>query len=239
MESDLKSYLLPSDCINSDDPRIIKQAQTLVKGLNTDTERAIALYYFVRDSFYYNPYTASVEIETLRATHVLAAGQGWCVSKAVLLAALCRAAGIPAKLGFADVVNHLSTEKLRQTMSTEVFYFHGYCSIYLNQKWVKATPAFNLSLCEKFKLLPLEFNGVDDSLYHRFDQEGNRHMEYIRERGEYLDVPIADMRAVFAEHYPNLQGATGSQDSTKESGHKNLSTQWQDEVDQEMNLSTS
>ncbi|MFT4630585.1 MAG: transglutaminase-like putative cysteine protease [Arenicella sp.] len=239
MESDLKSYLLPSDCINSDDPRIIKQTQTLVEGLNTDTERAIALYYFVRDSFYYNPYTASIEIETLRATHVLATGEGWCVSKAVLLAALCRAAGIPAKLGFADVVNHLSTEKLRQTMSTDVFYFHGYCSIYLNEKWVKATPAFNLSLCEKFKLLPLEFNGVDDSLYHRFDQEGNRHMEYIRERGEYLDVPIADMRAVFAEHYPDLQGETDSQGSTKASEHKNLATQWQDEVDQEMNLSTS
>jgi transglutaminase-like putative cysteine protease len=239
MESDLKSYLLPSDCINSDDPRIIEQAETLVEGLNTGTERAIALYYFVRDSFYYNPYTASVEIETLRATHVLATGEGWCVSKAVLLAALCRAAGIPAKLGFADVVNHLSTEKLRQTMTTDVFYFHGYCSIYSNEKWVKATPAFNLSLCEKFKLLPLEFNGVDDSLYHRFDQEGNRHMEYIRERGEYLDVPIADMRAVFAEHYPDLQDEADSQDSTKASEHKNLATQWQDEVDQEMNLSTS
>ncbi|MFT7525626.1 MAG: transglutaminase-like putative cysteine protease [Arenicella sp.] len=239
MKPDLEHYLAASDCIDSDDPRIIKQAQALVQGLDTDIERALALYYFVRDSFYYNPYTASVDVETLRATHVLATGEGWCVSKAVLLAALCRATGLPARLGFADVVNHLSTEKLRQTMSTDVFYFHGYCSIYLNDQWVKATPAFNLSLCEKFKLLPLEFNGVDDSLYHRFDQEGNRHMEYIRERGEYLDVPIDDMRAVFAVHYPDLQGEADRQDSTKASEHKNLATQWQDEVDQEMNLSIS
>lgn len=239
MKSDPKNYLAPSTCIDSDDPRIIKQAQALTEGLGTDIERAIALYYFVRDSFYYNPYTASVEVETLRATHVLAIGEGWCVSKAVLLAALCRAIGLPARLGFADVVNHLSTEKLRQTMSTDVFYFHGYCSIYLNDQWVKATPAFNLSLCEKFKLLPLEFNGLEDSLYHPFDQDGNRHMEYIHERGEYLDVPIEDMRAVFAEHYPDMPSDTDSQGPTTESGHTDLATQWQTEVDQEMNLSNS
>lgn len=239
MKPDLEHYLAASDCIDSDDPRIIKQAQALVEGLDTDIERAIALYYFVRDSFYYNPYTASVDVETLRATHVLATGEGWCVSKAVLLAALCRASGLPARLGFADVVNHLSTEKLRQTMSTDVFYFHGYCSIYLNDQWVKATPAFNLSLCEKFKLLPLEFNGLEDSLYHRFDQHGNRHMEYIRERGEYLDVPIDDMRAVFAEHYPHIPSDTDSQGSTAQSDDKDLAAQWQCEVDQETNPSTS
>jgi transglutaminase-like putative cysteine protease len=237
MRSDPKNYLNSSPCVDSDDPRIIKQAQTLTEGLDTDIERAIALYYFVRDSFFYNPYTASVEVETLRATHVLAKGEGWCVSKAVLLAALCRAIGLPARLGFADVVNHLSTQKLRQTMSTDVFYFHGYCSIYLNNQWVKATPAFNLSLCEKFKLLPLEFNGIEDSLYHPFDQDGNRHMEYLRERGEHLDVPLDEMRAVFAEHYPEMQSDTDSQGPTAESDHEDLATQWQAEVDLEVTLS--
>ena len=236
MRSDPKNYLNSSPCVDSDDPRIIKQAQTLTEGLDTDIERAIALYYFVRDSFFYNPYTASVEVETLRATHVLAKGEGWCVSKAVLLAALCRAIGLPARLGFADVVNHLSTQKLRQTMSTDVFYFHGYCSIYLNNQWVKATPAFNLSLCEKFKLLPLEFNGIEDSLYHSFDQHGNRHMEYLRERGEHLDVPLDEMRAVFAEHYPEMQSDTDSQGPTAESDHEDLATQWQAEVDLEVTL---
>lgn len=239
MQPDLKNYLASSACVNSNDPRIIEQAQVLTEGLDGDIAQAVALYYFVRDSFYYNPYTASVEVETLQATHVLATGDGWCVSKAVLLAALCRAVGLPARLGFADVVNHLSTAKLRQTMSTDVFYFHGYCSIYLNDQWVKATPAFNLSMCEKFKLLPLEFNGLEDSLYHPFDKDGNRHMEYLRERGEHLDVPIEEMRAVFSEHYPDMQADSDSQDCVVQSSNQDLATRWQIEVDEEVNLTSN
>ena len=89
-------------------------------------------------------------------------------------------------------------------MQTDVFYFHGYTSIYLNDRWVKATPAFNIELCEKFGLRPLEFDGLEDSLYHEFDVAGNRHMEYINERGEYLEPPISEMIALFREHYPQM-----------------------------------
>lgn len=76
--------------------------------------------------------------------------------------------------------------------------------MYLAGRWVKATPAFNLSLCEKFGFLPLEFDGRHDSIYHPFDREGRRHMEYVNERGEYDDVPLAAMLATFAEAYPEL-----------------------------------
>jgi len=89
-------------------------------------------------------------------------------------------------------------------MSTDLFYYHGYTSIYLNDKWVKATPAFNIELCEKFGLHPLEFNGLQDSLYHEFDTAGNKHMEYVRDRGEFVDVPFEEMMAVFREHYPGI-----------------------------------
>jgi transglutaminase-like putative cysteine protease len=132
------------------------------------------------------------------------------VPKAILLAALCRAAGIPACLGYADVRNHLSTARLRQAMQTDVFYFHGYTSIYLEEQWVKATPAFNVELCDKFGLHPLEFNGREDSLYHEFDVAGNRHMEYINERGEYIEPPIEEMLELFSKHYPGMVAAGGS-----------------------------
>jgi transglutaminase-like putative cysteine protease len=142
----------------------------------------------------------------MRASATLEAGRGWCVSKAVLLAAACRSVGIPARLGFADVRNHLSTARLREHMQTEIFYWHGYTVILVDEdaRWVKATPAFNVELCEKFGFLPLDFDGENDSLYHPFDREGRQHMEYVNERGEFNDVPLDDLIATFSEKYPSL-----------------------------------
>jgi hypothetical protein len=135
----------------------------------------------------------------MRASTVLANGYGWCVPKAVLLAAVCRAAGIPARLGFADVCNHLSTARMRQSMETPVFYWHGYTDIWIDGAWRKATPAFNLSLCEKFGLKPLDFDGRSDSIYHPFDLAGNRHMEYLHQRGSFDDLPLGKHRQAFVQ----------------------------------------
>jgi transglutaminase-like putative cysteine protease len=197
-------FLGPGACIDSDAPAIAGLAARLVDSAASPRAAAVRLYYHVRDTVRYNPYAVNLSVEGLRASTTLAAGQGWCVPKAVLLAALCRAVGIPARLGFADVVNHLSTQRMREAMQTDVFYFHGYCSLQIDGRWVKATPAFNRSLCERFDLLPLEFDGSEDSLYHPFDRHGQRHMEYVNERGEYADVPLAAMREVFSREYPGL-----------------------------------
>jgi transglutaminase-like putative cysteine protease len=205
--------LAASICINSDHPTVISLARTLTDAARSDVENACALYYWTRDQIRYNPYGISPTAESLSASNTIAAGEGWCVPKSVLLAALCRAIGIPACVGFADVRNHLSTERLREHMATDVFYFHGYTSIFLNDKWVKATPAFNVELCEKFGLHPLEFDGSSDSLYHEFDTSGNRHMEYLNDRGEYVDVPFAEMMALFDEHYP---GMVPAEDASRE-----------------------
>ena len=177
--------------------------EDVVAGVEEDTQRAVAVYYAIRDGILYDPYSADISVAGLKATTVLEEKRGWCVSKAILLAACCRALGIPARLGYADVLNHLSTEKLRQRMKTNVFYWHGYTALYLDDRWVKATPAFNIELCEKFGLKPLEFNGRDDSIYHAFDQAGNRHMEYLHDRGQFLEPPIEAMRRTFDEHYPD------------------------------------
>ena len=176
--------------------------EDVVAGVEEDTKRAVAVYYAIRDGILYDPYSADISVAGLKATTVLEERRGWCVSKAILLAACCRALGIPARLGYADVLNHLSTEKLRQRMKTNVFYWHGYTALYLDERWVKATPAFNIELCEKFGLKPLEFNGRDDSIYHAFDQAGNRHMEYLHDRGQFLEPPIEAMRRTFDEYYP-------------------------------------
>lgn len=226
MDSDFSVYLAPGACIDSDHPAIVELARSLVRADADQRHNAIELYYWVRDEIRYNPYNLGLALEDQKASRTLAAGQGWCVTKAILLSALCRATGIPARLGFADVRNHLSTQRLRDTMDTDIFYFHGYSSLFLEGKWVKATPAFNLSLCEKFRLKPLEFDGQEDSIYHPFDELGNRHMEYVNERGEFAELPFDEMMAVFRDKYPYMF-------EHLEPGNGLASDQWDRDVEQE------
>jgi hypothetical protein len=56
-------------------------------------------------------------------------------------------------------------------------------------------------------LLPLAFDGVHDSLYHPYDRVGNQHMSYVNERGSFDDLPLAQIRAAFAETYPGMTAA--------------------------------
>ncbi|MCP5164396.1 MAG: transglutaminase family protein [Pseudomonadales bacterium] len=207
-------YLQPGRFIDSNHPAIVELAGSVTDATADDIDNAVALYYRVRDGLRYDPYQIGMTADDYLASAALASGRGWCVPKALVLAALCRAAGIPARVGYADVRNHLSTERLRQAMGTDVFYFHGYTSLYLQGRWVKATPAFNIELCEKFGLRPLEFNGREDSLYHEFDLAGHRHMEYLNDRGEYPDLPFEEMMAVMREHYPGILGGRATAGDT-------------------------
>jgi transglutaminase-like putative cysteine protease len=216
-------HLAATPCIDSDHPAVIGFARTHARGAS-DRERAVALYRAVRDGLRYDPYRMDLSTRGMKASTALAQGFGWCVPKAVVLAAVARAAGIPARLGFADVRNHLSTQKLRQTMQTDVFAWHGYTELWLDGAWRKATPAFNQSLCEKFGLLPLEFDGVHDSLYHPFDRAGQRHMEYVAERGSFDDLPLAQITADFQRIYPGLLagGATTTGDFAAEAARETV-----------------
>lgn len=186
--------------IDSDHPAVVAFAREYAQG-SDQREQAAGLYLAVRDGFRYDPYRIDLSDLGMRASTVLQQGYGWCVPKAVLLTAACRAVGIPARLGFADVRNHLSTARMRETMATDVFMWHGYADIWLNGGWVKATPAFNIELCERFGLLPLAFDGHADSIYHPFDRAGNRHMEYVRQRGTFDEVPLAQINEDFRRVY--------------------------------------
>lgn len=191
--------------IDSDHPHVVAFAHQHAR--STDVrERAISLYLAVRDGFRYDPYRIDLTPQHMRASSVLSKGYGWCVPKAALLAAVCRAVGIPARVGYADVRNHLSTERLRQALKTDVFVWHGYTDIWLDGQWLKATPAFNIELCDRFGLLPLVFDGRADSIYHPFDRAGNQHMEYVRQRGAFDDMPLDQIVADFATTYPGLGG---------------------------------
>jgi transglutaminase-like putative cysteine protease len=204
-------YLNPTWFVDSDSQAIVDFAQRAVADATDPIDRACRLYYAVRDEIRYTAYGLKLEREHFRASAVLEAGHGWCVTKGCLLAATARAAGLPCRMGYADVRNHLATEKLLKWIGTDIFYFHGYNEFWLEGRWVKATVAFNQSLCEKAGLLPLEFDGVHDSIYHPFDQQGRRHMEYLHERGTRGDIPYDEILTTFATYYPHMGQANSDQ----------------------------
>jgi transglutaminase-like putative cysteine protease len=203
--------LQPAAMVDSDHPEVIAFAREHARGAD-DRERAVSLFYAVRDQLRYDPYRVDLSVPGMKGSTALVQGYGWCVPKAAALAAVCRAAGIPARVGYADVRNHLSTERLRQNMGSDLFVWHGYTDIWLDGQWLKATPAFNIELCDRFGLLPLEFDGRADSIYHPFDKAGNRHMEYVTMHGAFDDVPLQQIVDAFALHYPKMPLEKSAQD---------------------------
>ena len=199
----MEEYLRPTFYIDSDHPDIVEFSSRNTRAEHSAVQNAVRLYYAVRDDVRYNPYAISPDRADMKASAVLKLGEGYCVAKAVLLAACLRCIGIPARLGFADVKNHLTTGRLQARMGTDVFIWHGYTDMYLEDKWVKATPAFNLSLCETFGVKPLEFDGKTDSVFHPFDVNGNRHMEYLKDYGRFADLPWERITTDFIATYPN------------------------------------
>jgi transglutaminase-like putative cysteine protease len=216
----MDEYLKPTKFIDTDHPSVAKFTVESLGSISGQREKAVRLYYAVRDGIRYDPYLFLLSEEGLRASTTLSNGRAWCVPKAILLAACCRAAGIPARLGFADVRNHLSTERMRKLMKTDVFLWHGYTSILLDGVWVKATPAFNRELCEKFRLRTLDWDGRSDAIYHPFDLDGKKHMEYLAYRGEFADLPYEKIIETFTREYASTmsweEGADFDKDVEKE-----------------------
>ena len=196
-----EKYLKPTEFIDSDSPEVRAFAQEAIGGVTAPREKAIRLFYAVRDGIYYDPYRIEASRSAFKASTILRQGYGYCVTKAVVLAAVLRAEGIPCKLHFADVRNHLSTERLKKMMQTDTFYYHGYNDIWLDGRWIKVTPTFNLSLCKKFRVKPLDFDGINDAIFHTCDLEGRRHMEYVTDHGSFADLPYDEIINTFLTCY--------------------------------------
>ncbi|MEO6651757.1 MAG: transglutaminase family protein [Ilumatobacteraceae bacterium] len=202
----------PTWFIDSESPAIDAFVERAVgqQAGDDETSRAVALFLAVRDQIRYDPYSISTDPGDYRASAVAIAGSNWCVPKAVLLTAAARHVGIPARLGFADVRNHLTSEKLTAAMGTDLFAWHGFSELRLNGRWFKVSSAFNVELCERIGAKVLEFDGTADALMHPFDEAGHRHMEYVAQRGTFDDLPLDRILTDFAEIYPGLVAAAAS-----------------------------
>jgi transglutaminase-like putative cysteine protease len=206
---DPDDYLAPTAFVDANHPEIRAFAEAVAGGADTDVERVARLFRDVRDRIAYDPYVVDLRPEVLRASAVLRSERNWCVPKAVLLAAGCRAVGIPAALGFADVRNHLASDRLLALLGTDLFAWHGYVAVHVGGRWFKVTPAFNASLCDRFGVPPLEFDGTGDALLHAFDGDGAQYMEYVTDHGLYADLPFDEIVAGLATTYGDRMAGSG------------------------------
>jgi transglutaminase-like putative cysteine protease len=201
-ESVEKIYLSPTSIIDSDQESITDFAiKSIGRSEKDPIAKAVKLYYAVRDGIRYDPYYPFYLPEHYRASNVLKSGRGYCVCKASLLCALGRACGIPARVGFADVRNHLASAQLLDMMGTDLFVYHGFTEFHLDGKWVMATPAFNKELCLRHRVAPLEFNGREDSIFQPYNLEKKRFMEYVTYHGSFADIPVARIVEAWEEAY--------------------------------------
>ena len=201
MDPENELYLKPTAIIDSDHGSILQYAQRIAAGSTSPVDRAVKLYLAVRDNIRYDPYAPFHLPEHYQASKVLERGRSFCIPKAALLCALGRASGIPSRVGFATVRNHLATRQLIEYLGSDMFYYHGFVEFYLEGKWVKATPAFNRELCERHKVTALEFNGREDSLFHAYNLDNQKYMEYLEYYGSYADIPVAEILAAWNKAY--------------------------------------
>jgi len=201
MNEEYSTYLAPTAIIDSDNETVRDFAIKSIGATEEPIEIAAKLYVAVRDGIRYDPYSPFYLPEHYRAGYVLKRGRSFCVPNASLLSALARACGIPSRVGLADVRNHLTTKQLIDFMGTDLFVCHGFAELYLEGKWVKATPAFNRELCEKHHVPPLEFNGREDSLFQPHNLQNQKFMEYVAFRGVYPDIPVDHIVEAWKEAY--------------------------------------
>lgn len=186
----MQQYLQRTDILDWDHPRVRAFAREAVGHATDPVEKAVRLYEAVRDRIRYDPYSPFYRPEHYQASEVVRRGRSFCIPKAGLLCATARSEGIPARIGFATVKNHLATKQLLDYLGSNVFVYHGYTELFLEGRWVKATPAFNKELCWRHGIDPLDFDGRSDSLFHPYNKSQQKFMEYLAYHGEYADIPV-------------------------------------------------
>lgn len=178
-------------------------ADKSIAGETSDIGKAVKLFYAVRDRLRYDPFSMRMTPDSYVASNVLQAKGAYCIPKANLLVAAARAVGIPTAIGLSDVVNHLTTEKLKERLGGLTYFMHhGYAVMYLEGQWVKAAPAFNIELCTRFGVRPTEFDGRSDALFQEFDTSNRRHMQYVKDHGVWSEFPFDKVMADFRGFYP-------------------------------------
>ena len=197
------SYLKPTYYFDFDND-LIQNLISEVKKDDSKNNQAIRIYTKIRDEWLYDPYHISFSKQKYRASHIAQKTTGNCVEKSILLIACLRALNIPARLHLGKVKNHIAVERLEEKFGTNELTPHGMVNVFLNNEWLKMSPAFNATLCEKFNVEPLEFDGYTNSYLQQYNTQGDLFMEYLEDYGHFNNVPLKFMIENLKTHYPHI-----------------------------------
>ena len=191
---DKSNYLGPSFFLDCDAAPIREKSGELTANIKEPRGKAIRIFYFVRDDIRYNGFSPRPSDEDFKACHILARCEGYCVQKALLLVALALAAGIPARLRFAEIRILHTAKSIAEKRGSNVFPCHGLTYLYVEGHWVKATQSYDLGYCRKAGIAPVELDGKTDALLPLSTLDGRLNIEYIQDRGFFDDLPLDGIR---------------------------------------------
>jgi transglutaminase-like putative cysteine protease len=201
---DLSEYLKPTELIDSDHPDVVAAARRLTQGCASDEEKLGRIYAYVRDM----PYDILRAFRDLaegkrRASDVLAAGHAFCMGKASSFAALCRAAGIPARIGFQQLDcpdKPFMSEEVRRLWGDRPLPWHSLGEAWLGGKWLKLDATIDSAAAEaKGRPYTRQFDGEHDipTVEGPILRDLESHADYPREVAEWYETMAREvMRAV-------------------------------------------
>ena len=127
--------------------------------------------------------------EDWQATATLERGGGFCQQKAVLLAALLRARGIPAGVVFQDLLDHKIPPHYVAFIGSQRLELHGLTCAFLDGRWVRLDATLPRDFVERKRYRLVEFDGESDAVLAETDIDGEPHFEVLEELGTWPDLP--------------------------------------------------
>ena len=200
-----EKFLKSTYFINSSHPSVHKKAQEILQNIDPQDfiQKAVKLFCFVRDEIkYVVKFSPSYySRKNTKASATLTRGYGYCIQKATLMAALARIAGIPTRIHFVDMKNHLTPQSYIDKVGSNLFVFHAYPELFLEGKWIEANVAFDKDLCERKNFPIVNFDGKKPGLFAKQDATGKPFVEYIKDHGTFADVPYWKIMWAWKKEY--------------------------------------
>jgi transglutaminase-like putative cysteine protease len=178
-----------TDVIEPEHPLVAETAERVAGSASEPAEAARRLFGWVRDEVGYDMAPELGGRADWRAGATLERGFGFCQQKAVALASLLRARGIPAGVCFQDVLDHKIPERYAAFIGSQRLTFHGLTALYADGAWWRVDATLPRSLCERKDYRLVEYEARRDYVLPATDLAGRPHFTLIQDFGISADLP--------------------------------------------------
>jgi transglutaminase-like putative cysteine protease len=177
-----------TDVIDRDHPVVRATAERVTAGA-TGAEAVARLFAFVRDEIRYDMAPVIADRTDWTASATIERGYGFCQQKAVALAALVRAAGIPSGVGFENLLDHKIPPAYVEHIGSQVLPYHGFTLVRVDDEWQRVDATLDRALCERKNYRLVEYEPDGDCVLPATDRGGRPHFEHLDELVLAADLP--------------------------------------------------